>query len=179
METVDSLKLKEKLSIVKQWQEGERKYTRYSNGRLRVQIINSEPTRTDQTQAEQCDIKNIMKKYGNKIDNVPAPIGGFQGDISSIPSFQQMQDILNQGQAAFETIPAKLRKRFNNDPKEFMEFLADPTNNEEAIKLGLKIKIQPTPEPTPKNDEKNNAKPKNAKNKTSENSSTGNTDSDD
>ncbi|UOF78312.1 scaffold protein [Microviridae sp.] len=145
-------------------------------GRVKVQTINSEPTRTDQTQKEQCDIKIIMKKYNNKIQNVPDPIRGVQGDFSQIPSYQDMQNILNQAANTFAALPSKIRKQFDNDPAEMIKFLDDPTNNEEAIKLGLKIK---PPQPPPPTEAEKYYANQNAKQKTAKQTSTGNTASDD
>lgn len=132
------------MKIIDTYIQDNKEFTRYENGRLRVRTINEEPTKTDQTQKEQCDIKNIMKMYGANSDqaykNIPEAMKGIQGDFTNIPTFQQMCDTLNQAQASFDALPSKLRKRFDNDPKELISFLEDPTNNEEAYKLGLKIK---------------------------------------
>jgi len=163
------------MKVIDTYIENNKEYTKYENGRLRIRSLNEEPTRTDQTQKEQCDVKNIMKKYGNKLSNVPDPIKGLQGDFSEIPSFQQMQDILNQASTTFNSLPSKLRKRFDNDPAEMVKFLEDPNNNEEAVSLGLKIKPPLPPEPSEA--EKYYAN-QNAKIKKASKTSTGNTDSD-
>jgi hypothetical protein len=43
---------------------------------------------------------------------------------------------------AFMTLPAELRYKFNNDPQNFISYLQDPKNDEEAIKYGFKVKRQ-------------------------------------
>jgi len=142
---------------------------------IKVRTINTEPSKTDQTQQEHCDVKNIMKKYGNNINNVIPPNRGVYADISELPTYQQSLHILRDAQNSFSSLPAQVRKKFDNDPGEMMKFLADPNNNEEAQKLGLKITPPPKPEPTEA--EKYYAN-QNAKNKKASKSSTGNTDSD-
>lgn len=42
-----------------------------------------------------------------------------------------------------------MRKRFANDPAEFLAFINDPENSQEAIKLGLAIEAVPEPTPEP------------------------------
>lgn len=107
---------------------------------IKVQSRNDEPTLTDQTQKDQCDINNIMKKYLGKIHLVPTPTQGKYGDFSQLPSYQQSLHIIKEAQDSFNSLPAQVRKKFSNNPSEMIQFLEDETNNEEAYKLGLKIK---------------------------------------
>lgn len=112
----------------------------------KVVTINDQPTKTDQTQKEQCDVKNIMKKYGNKLSNVIPPSKGIYADISELPTYQQSLHIIRDAQNSFMSLPSHVRKKFDNDPGQMMSFLADSKNDEEARKLGLKNPLQPAPE---------------------------------
>jgi len=58
-------------------------------------------------------------------------------------------------------LPSDVRKRFSNDPAELIDFLADKKNDEEAIKLGLKIKknVPGSNDETKKSKNKNDDKP--------------------
>ena len=38
---------------------------------------------------------------------------------------------------SFDQMPAHVRARFNNDPAAFVDFCADESNRDEAVKLGL------------------------------------------
>ncbi|QXP08056.1 MAG: internal scaffolding protein [Arizlama microvirus] len=40
----------------------------------------------------------------------------------------------------FANLSAHVRKRFQNDPQEFLQFTSDPENLPEMVKLGLAIK---------------------------------------
>lgn len=160
--------------------EGDKEITHYLNGRIRVRTINEEPTKTDQTQKEQCDINNIMKRYNKKIQNVDSPIlekyAGSFFDSSQKPTYQTALNTLIEARNTFENLPSHLRKKFGNDPANMISYLQDSSNNEEAQKLGLKIK---PPEQKQTEAEKYYAN-QNAKNKkASTTPSTGNTDSDD
>ena len=37
----------------------------------------------------------------------------------------------------FDNLPSDVRNRFNNNPAQLLDFVADPENKEEAIELGL------------------------------------------
>ena len=73
---------------------------------------------------------------------------GVYADLSELPSLQEAYSVINQAQNAFQEVPAQVRQRFGHDPQAFIDFLSDPKNDEEAIKLGLKTK-KPEPQPDP------------------------------
>jgi phage internal scaffolding protein len=113
-------------------------------------IFNTEPSRTKQEFATQCDINNILKKYTrNGVNPFIITADAKFGDFSDIPSYQEALDLVNNAADQFMTLPALLRRRFNNDPAELLNFLGDNSNREEAIKLGLipQPPVQPIVEP--------------------------------
>lgn len=59
------------------------------------------------------------------------------GDFSAVMDFRSAQDALRRAKDSFMELPAKLRARFENDPQQLMDFLADEKNREEAERLGL------------------------------------------
>ncbi len=42
-----------------------------------------------------------------------------------------------EAQENFMRLPANIRKRFDNDPAQLIEFINDPNNLDEAINIGL------------------------------------------
>lgn len=52
-----------------------------------------------------------------------------------------------EAENSFNMLPSEIRNRFQNDPGQLIGYLSDEKNNEEAYKLGLKIRPKP-PEPT-------------------------------
>nr|QJB20028.1 MAG: internal scaffolding protein [Microvirus sp.] len=107
-------------------------------GRRRVQTINTEPTRTQQQFAEECDINYIMKKYETTGEfSTHFKQGGRYADFSNITDFQDMLHTVQYAQDAFMTLPAEIRSRFRNDPQQILTFLQDPKNYDEGVKLGL------------------------------------------
>jgi len=52
---------------------------------------------------------------------------------------------MEAGKTAFATLPSHVRRRFENDPQEFLAFMADPANQDEVIKMGLATDNRPPP----------------------------------
>lgn len=73
------------------------------------------------------------------------------GDFDNSLDYQSACNQLNAADAAFLSLPAKVRERMGNDPGKFLDFMANPENKEEAIRLGLLPPITPkkpkAPEP--------------------------------
>lgn len=85
---------------------------------------------------DECDVNTIVRRY-----EMGGELPEFRGeplyaDVSGI-EFQAMMDVVASAQAAFEALPAEVRRRFGNDPREFVAFVGDPSNRAEARKLGL------------------------------------------
>lgn len=98
------------------------------------------PSMTKQSHVAECDINNILKQY--KLTGIVRHISAKaeQGTYADLPDnidFQESLNVVKRSEAAFATLPAAVRSRFNNDPAQFLEFMADPANQDEAIKLGL------------------------------------------
>lgn len=93
---------------------------------------------THQSFKNECDINFIMRKYQQTglIDHV----NQFNGDYSDLTENVDFQTALNitlDAQNAFDSLPSSLRKRFSNNPKEFLDFVSDESNIDEMKKIGL------------------------------------------
>jgi len=124
--------------------------TRRPNGTIKVQTINNQPSRTQQQFKDQCDVNKIIAKFKRtgSVTHLKNVQEGVYADLSQLPSLQEAENAVIAAQQAFEAVPALTRQRFGNDPKLFVDFLSDPKNDEEAIKMGLKVKVK-TPDPDP------------------------------
>lgn len=115
---------------------------------LRTGELVKEPSMTKQSFKEECDINNIIKQYSvtgiwNHINERFQ-----QGTFTDLPDpldFQQSLEIAKQAGEAFASLPSSVRARFENDPGQFLEFMANPANQEEAIRLGLATDTRPPP----------------------------------
>lgn len=108
------------------------------------------PSMTKQEFQKECDINNIIKHFSVSgmfsHVNVRAAQGSYQ-DLPDSVDFQESLDVIRAAETAFMSLPAKVRDRFGQDPAEFLAFLGDPANAEEAQKLGLLKPVEPPPEP--------------------------------
>ena len=121
-----------------------------ADGSKRVHTENNEPTRTQRQFQNQVNVNNIMAKYRKtgSLTHVRNRQEGTYEDLTSIPDLQGAYDQINRAEEAFQAMPSSLRNRFDNSPEKLIEFLSNPANDEQAIKLGL-IKAKPqTPPPT-------------------------------
>lgn len=122
---------------------------------------------TQQQFKEECDVNNILAKYRktNMITHINKHSGQF-GDFATAEDYQETLHRVMQAQESFNHIPSDVRAKFNNDPARLIEFLADPKNQDEAVKLGLRQKPTPKPETLQESMEKaleNNDKKRTAK----------------
>lgn len=86
---------------------------------------------------DSCDINNILSKYLNTgvlRTTLKQPL---YGDVSDVTSYQDAINLVMDAKDQFDSLPALVRKRFENDPARFLEFMSDPANLDEAVKLGL------------------------------------------
>ena len=111
-------------------------------------------TRTKQEFKTQCDINCVIKNYDKTglithVNNAKAQYG----DFTAVNEYQEALNIVVDSQAAFAELPSEIRKRFNNDPGKFLEFVTDPKNIDEMVELGLaqrpkaEVGEEPTYEP--------------------------------
>lgn len=90
-----------------------------------------------QSAAEECDINTIVKRFGltgQLPSGVRAPT---YGDFTEVVDFQTAMNAIATARESFDTLPAHVRARFQNDPAAFVDFCSDDANRAEAVKLGL------------------------------------------
>lgn len=108
------------------------------------------PSRTKQQFVSQCDINNIVKQFAKTGQFTHLSANLAKGTYADLPDPIEFQDSMNtviQAEAAFASLPSKVRSRFGNDPSEFLLFMQDPSNQDETIKMGLATDNRPPPEP--------------------------------
>ncbi len=100
-----------------------------------------ETSLTKQEFLEESEINNILAKYEKTglIDHVKQHSG--YADMPSGLDFQMASQMTIEAQIAFDELPAAVRREFNNDPFEFLEFVADPDNVERMGELGLLAEV--------------------------------------
>lgn len=94
-------------------------------------------TRTKQSFKEECDINNIVRR-SEKTGILPqATRQAIYGEFDDAGTYYDAMLVVVRAREQFENLPARVRARFANSPENFLEFVENPANAEELIKLGL------------------------------------------
>jgi len=99
-------------------------------------------SRTQQHFKDETDINNILRQF-NVTGQLPTkPMSPRYGDFTGIGDYHGAMNQVIAAEGEFMTLPAQMRAKFNNDPQELIEFLNNPENKEEAMKMGLLNKAE-------------------------------------
>jgi len=112
--------------------------------RPRVKYVNNEPSLTRQEFKDECDLGILLQRFCKTPEGraaLQAASGFAEGcrfeDVSMVPDFRAARDLINAASEKFGALPAIVRRRFGNDPAEFLDFMQNPANLDEARTLGL------------------------------------------
>ena len=98
-----------------------------------------DPSLTQQQFRDESDINNIVDRF-MKTGHLPDPVSMPQYvDYEGVFDFQSAMNVVRQADENFMRMDAKVRSRFHNSPQEFLEFFANPENQDEAVRLGLAV----------------------------------------
>lgn len=121
----------------------------YKSNGVEHRVGNDEPSMTRQEFADECDINMLMKRYeghGQTINYLlaqPAQ-GGQYLDFADIPdTLMGYMEFMKTAEAAFMTLPAIVRKEFENNAYAFCEFASDPSNLDQMRTWGLAAPAKP------------------------------------
>lgn len=117
------------------------KFVKPYGKKRKVETVNDEPSRTKQNLIADADINQLIKRHGlTHVQTNMASLESVYGQITSHDLQQSMEKIM-QAEEAFMEVPSDIRKQFNNDAGEFIDFATNPDNKEKLIEMGL----APTP----------------------------------
>lgn len=104
----------------------------------RHQIFFDDSSLTKQSFAEEANINTIMRRY-EQTGILPDPVtkNKMYGDFSNVTSYQEALDKLALAQSQFDSLPARIRKEFDNSPYKFVEFASNPDNLDAMVEMGL------------------------------------------
>ncbi len=110
------------------------------------------PGRTQQQFKEEVNINTIIAKYQKTgfAGHVNVQQGRYE-DMSPYSGLKEAMDKVAAAKSLFSDLPPNLRNRFENNPAYMVNFLENPDNREEAIKLGI-FKNPDAPKPQPRNE---------------------------
>lgn len=98
---------------------------------------------THQSFAKDADLNTIVKRYGITDGAFPpaALDPRYFGDFTDAVDFREHLDRVRNATDRFNALPANIRAQFNNDPVELHDFVMNPANVNESVKMGL-LKVQ-------------------------------------
>ena len=106
--------------------------------RERLPFFTQGESLTHQSMAPECDINRIMAKWQKTgVIEHANTFQGEYGDFAEIPTYQEAMNKVIRGQEVFMTLPSSVRKKFDNDPHQFLEFATDPSNADQMVEMGL------------------------------------------
>lgn len=97
----------------------------------------NDPGKTDPSFAKDCDVNVIADRFLKSGVLPMVDKKAMYGDFSQPMDYQTALNTVIHAQDQFLGLDAKTRARFGNDPALFLEFVQDPKNLQEMIKLGL------------------------------------------
>lgn len=106
-----------------------------------------DPSMAQQQFLEESDINNIVERFGLNGQLPENPRMPQYGDFTQVGDFQSAMNAVIQAQSEFMQLPGKLRARFDHDPQQLLEFLANADNRVEAQSLGLLKAVEASPPP--------------------------------
>lgn len=106
--------------------------------RIDVVFKNVGPSKTRQEFKDECDVNMIMDRY-NKTGEFPfkEAVPPVYYDFVGMPDLQDALGHLRDADDAFMSLPANVRKEFDNDPVRFVEFATNADNVGKLREWGL------------------------------------------
>ena len=80
---------------------------------------------TKQSFKDECDINNIVRRFGVTGQMPVADMRAMYGEFDTITDYQSALNKVMDADKAFMTVPSDIRARFNNNPAEYMRFLSE------------------------------------------------------
>jgi phage internal scaffolding protein len=108
------------------------------SGYRRSQLKFTQPSKTDQSSKEYCDINTIMAQYQRTgmlphfKEKTPQYV-----DLSKIPNFIEAFDKVAEANQLFYELPSEIRNLMHHDPRNLEAFISDEKNHEVLEAFGM------------------------------------------
>ena len=110
--------------------------TSYVYPRNRMVKAPGEPGPTEQHHKDAVDVNKIVSKF-LKTGQITGTARVPRFDDAPPVDFHSAMNIVVKAEQSFGELPSELRARFQNDPGQLLDFVADGSNYAEAVELGL------------------------------------------
>ena len=123
----------------------------YTRNRVKSPVHDPEkhgPSMVQQHFKEEVDINNIVLKY-TQTGQISHFMNGKPqyGDVPDGADFTDAMNLITDAQSQFDDLPSEIRAHFQNDPRLFLDAVADQDRAEEMREIGLFPPEQPAPPP--------------------------------
>lgn len=98
------------------------------------------PSMTRQEFADECDVNLLMKRYdvvGGGMPPAPGSVPMYIDFTSKPDNLMDALAMMKSAETAFMTLPASVRKEFDNDPLRFVEYAENEANLPRMREWGL------------------------------------------
>lgn len=100
---------------------------------------------TKQNHKDECDVNLILSKYQKTGVLQHRQQFEPQYDDATGYDFQDAMNLVISSQNMFNELPSSMRKKFENNPVKFMNFVNNPENQDQMIEMGLATDNRPAP----------------------------------
>lgn len=104
-----------------------------------ISTVNTGKGLTEQSHTEECDINSILHDYTRTGFMRHAKSNAGRYDDVTATDFAEAQIAVANVKSMFEALPSQIRKEFNQDASNFLNFVQNPENATELAKRGLLI----------------------------------------
>lgn len=109
--------------------------TPYNGKNNIVSEVNNDPSLTDQSFKQECDIGYIIKTCQRTGQSLPIPEMSF-ADCTTVQQFEDAMDVVAQCKSAFASLPSSERDRFGGDVRNYLDFISRKENLKESYEKG-------------------------------------------
>ena len=96
-----------------------------------------EPSLTKSEFKDECDINNVVARALRTGVLPGIDRQALYGDFSQVTDYATAQVKIAEAKQSFEQLPSDIKEQFDNDVTKLLDWIDNPDNEEEAIKLGL------------------------------------------
>jgi len=105
--------------------------------RVQFKTPDDEVVRVEQSHKDEVNINNIIKRHGMDLIAKTAQLQQFTYDDNPNNDFQESMNAILQAEKSFSSIPSDIRKKFDNDPAQFLDFIHNKDNQQQLVDWGL------------------------------------------
>lgn len=96
------------------------------------------PSKTQQSFRDEVDINKIVARFTkDDLLEVMRNNPGTFADLTKVGNYKEALEKIMLAKETFAKLTPKIRKRFENDPGQLVDFMSDENNLDEAIELGI------------------------------------------